>query len=293
MKIWTLLFCLIFPFKSEAFPIQNFIYLLQAEQAQKNKTILIEKLKTSSADWIILDAFFNDQRWTEQDLIKIRSGKKHRKILAYLSIGEAENYRVYWKKFWNKKKPDFILSENPQWPGNFLVKYWHPEWQKIIMQEEQMIIRQGFDGCYLDIVDAFERFEQHHGKIEDFRVNPETQNTYRQDMISWVYQIVKLAKKTRTDFLIIPQNGSQLLSDSQYRHFIDGIGIEDLYSLNNQSQNIQHYEYILSFLENLSPDKVVLIIEYASDPNLQKKIMTQIHKKNWPILFTHRALNQL
>ena len=52
-------------------------------------------------------------------------------IIAYLSIGEAEDYRFYW----NKKKPNWIVKENENWEG----KYWSPEWKSIIKKYQKKI----------------------------------------------------------------------------------------------------------------------------------------------------------
>jgi cysteinyl-tRNA synthetase len=82
-----------------------------------------------------------------------------------MSIGEAENYRYYWQESWYNKKdrPPWLLKENPYWEGNYKVQYWDPEWQAIIIGGEDSylnkIIAAGFDGVYLDIIDAFEYFE--------------------------------------------------------------------------------------------------------------------------------------
>lgn len=80
-----------------------------------------------------------------------------------MSIGEAEDYRWYWQKQWNSKPPAFLCSENPEWKGNYKVKYWYPDWQTIICGEDSYlskIIQADFDGVYLDIIDAFEYFEE-------------------------------------------------------------------------------------------------------------------------------------
>ena len=69
--------------------------------------------------------------------------------------------------------------EGWQLKGNYKVKYWDPQWQEIILQEVQLIIAQGFDGVYLDIIDAFEFFE-YDARSDDWiddRANPETGNT--------------------------------------------------------------------------------------------------------------------
>jgi len=84
-------------------------------------------------------------------------------VLSYMSIGEAEDYRYYWQPTWNTSKPEWLESENPDWPGNFKVKYWYKSWQEIIYGNNgsylKKIIDAGYDGVYLDIIDAFEYFE--------------------------------------------------------------------------------------------------------------------------------------
>ena len=55
------------------------------------------------------------------------------------------------------------MAANPNWAGNFKVQYWNPTWQSIIYGNEtsyvKKIINAGFDGVYLDIIDAFQYFE--------------------------------------------------------------------------------------------------------------------------------------
>jgi len=40
-------------------------------------------------------------------------------IFAYMSIGEAEDYRFYWQEGWTPGKPPWLDTENPDWPGNY------------------------------------------------------------------------------------------------------------------------------------------------------------------------------
>ena len=80
-----------------------------------------------------------------------------------MSIGEAEDYRFYWDTAWESNEPEWLEGENPDWPGNYKVQYWEPDWQAIIFGGPDayldIIIAAGFDGVYLDIIDAFEYFE--------------------------------------------------------------------------------------------------------------------------------------
>lgn len=143
---------------------QNFLYLINP-QNYSTKEEFLNDLKRTNYDLIVIDAFFNDEILSKDDIdsIKIKNNGKKRLIIAYMSIGEAENYRYYWNEKWNSDKPDFLEKENPDWEGNYKVKYWNKDWQNIIYGNDnsylKKIVNSGFDGVYLDIIDAFEYFE--------------------------------------------------------------------------------------------------------------------------------------
>ena len=127
---------------------------------------MIEASQTNY-DLLIIDAYFsNDEMLTHEDVNhlkeKINGGK--RLILSYLSIGEAENYRYYWQKEWDINPPSWLEEENPDWSGNYKVRYWDKEWREIIFGNPDAyldkILKAGFDGVYLDLVDSFEYFEE-------------------------------------------------------------------------------------------------------------------------------------
>src|SRR5262245_46538093 len=109
---------------------------------------------------------FQRERGTdEMARMKQRPDGRARILLSYLSIGEAERYRPYWQQEWRDpaRKPVWLCDENPDWPGNFHVQYWHPDWQRLIFGAPESyvdrIIAQGFDGIYIDRADAFALWE--------------------------------------------------------------------------------------------------------------------------------------
>jgi len=57
-----------------------------------------------------------------------------------------------------------LEEEDPNWKGNFYVRYWEADWKNIIFGNDnsylKKIIDTGFDGTYLDLIDAFEYFEE-------------------------------------------------------------------------------------------------------------------------------------
>lgn len=277
----------------------SFAYVLQADLLAKTKSSAVAQLKTCGRDWIVLDAVFSGgEPWTRADLETIRQGKAERKVIAYVSIGEAEDYRPYWVKEWNDRSaagpPTWLGTENPDWPGNYRVNYWRAEWQKIILNAIDDVMACGFDGVYLDIVDGFETFEQDGQDFIDDRINPETRQTFRRDMVNWVKAIAAQTRAKHPNALVIPQNGSQLLAHGDFLSAISAIGIEDLFTNGNALQSTYHVDEVLGHLKTLDvSQKPILLIEYSQRAKLQalSKKMAQKNRMVW--LITDRHLKTL
>jgi len=125
----------------------------------------VNALAETNYDLLIIDLFDTDDMALSNDQINRLKRKKNggqRMVIAYMSIGEAEDYRYYWQSSWKSDKPTWLHKENPNWKGSFKVNYWEPEWQNLIYGNSdsflQKIIDSGFDRAYLDIIDAFEHF---------------------------------------------------------------------------------------------------------------------------------------
>lgn len=216
-------------------------------------------------------------------------GAGNRTVLAYLSIGEAEDYRFYWHAI----DPGLLGPANPDWPGNYPVRYWEPGWQEIIVSgNEDMgasyldrVIDAGFDGVYLDLFDAFEYWGP--TVIGGTGQRP----TAATDMIGFAESIATHARETRgeSDFLVFVQNGSNVIDPENYpvptlppgitpeqeaeirrdRLFeaIDGIGAEDTFHYGDLDHNnpldVQHYT--AGFLDQFAAaGELVLSVEYLS-----------------------------
>ncbi len=280
-------------------PPSSFAYVLQPEQLADSREAAISKLAGCDRDWIILDVSFGgdeQSRWTATELQTIRQGKAGRKVIAYLSIGEAEDYRSYWKPSWKQTPPDFLLKENPDWAGNYSVKFWTKAWQQIILDEIDKITTQGFDGLYLDKVDIFEDFEYDPERKDwiDHRINPATKHSYRKEMIAWVQAVAKRARMKNRAALVIPQNGSPLLEDRSFRQAISGIGIEDLFTDGEQKQDEEEIKYIIGFLKKLKKEnKPILCIEYPEETKLKIFVRKKAKRLGCRLLITDRELTTL
>jgi len=217
------------------------------------------------ADFNIAIIDCDDSNLTEKEIRRLKNQGKS--IISYLSIGEAENYRSYWTVDWRPGNPVFIDAENPNWPGNFKVKFWDEQWQEIIFSKLDEIVGLGYDGVYLDLVDAYKYFED-KGEDGTGSVN------VKQEMIKFVKAISSRTKDIYPQFLIIPQNAEELVAEKGYLDSIDGLGRENLwFEKNVRIRN----EIMPAVLENLgyakNRGKFIFAISYADDKNLADEFL--------------------
>lgn len=226
---------------------------------------------------------------SELQRLKRRPDGTRRVVLAYLSIGEAEDYRYYWKMRWKLVGPAWLGPENDEWRGNYLVRYWMPEWQKIILDDQAgylaKVIRVGFDGVYLDRVDAYAEWAADHTDA-------------RKHMIEFVIKLSKHAKSMSKEFLIFVQNAEELLMDPTYVTHLDGIAKEDMLfgaadrsKPNSKSLQASHIKYLKIARRNNKP---VLVVEYLpEDPAILKNTVLKIRNLRFIPYTSKRALDEL
>ncbi len=140
--------------------VRNFLYLINPQQYADTQAF-VSALAAVDVDLLIVDAESEEGPLSAGDVgrLKWKSNGARRLVLCYLSIGEAEDYRDYWNPHWAEDPPDWLLYENPAWPGNYTVRYWDPLWKAMVDAQLDRILAAGFDGVYLDCVDVYERFE--------------------------------------------------------------------------------------------------------------------------------------
>jgi cysteinyl-tRNA synthetase len=143
-------------------------------------------------------------------------------ILCYMSIGQAEDYRWYWQADWPKNPPEWLDKADTEWAGDYWVKYWDPDWQRIIYGTPEsyldQIIALGFDGVYLDRVDAYEYYQE------------QGRESAARDMVGFILAFTDYARKIKPGFGVFPQNAEELgIQFPDYLQAMTGIGVEDLY----------------------------------------------------------------
>jgi len=183
----------------------------------------VDRLAALPADVMVIDYAKQEGKvpLSKADVARIKAGPdgRGRTVVAYLSVGEAEEYRFYWKEAWKSAAPDWLGEENCAWPKAHRVRYWLQGWKDINFAGPESylgrIIAAGFDGVYLDRVDIFETYEKERPAA-------------RREMIEYVRELARTAWRAQPGFFIIPQNAESLLDDADYRSAVDGLGKESL-----------------------------------------------------------------
>ncbi len=197
----------------------------------------IDALGQTAYDMCVVEAGYNfkDDPYDTTFLVS-RLRKKpnddRRLLLAYIDIGQAEDYRSYWGDDWVAPTetqhgiPDFMITVDPDgWSGNYPVAFWDPAWQKIWLGKNGIVERlanYGFDGVYLDWIEAYDEPKVIEA-AEVQGIDP------KRAMMDFIASIRAAGKKINPDFIVIAQNASYLLDvdPSYYSTIIDAIATED------------------------------------------------------------------
>lgn len=257
-------------------------YLFAASVLYQLQDINDTEIANSPFD-IIVTAFSKDvtvdKNLTDLNLKLLHD--KNKTVLCYLSIGEAADYMPYFKHEWidengmpNDNAPAWLGNENPEWEGDYKVRFWYGQWyEEYLKPLLEKIINSGFDGVYLDIVDGYEYWADSdnytdYGGVEKLLegdpINDENLSANR--MIDLIVKISTYAKSKNPQFLIVPQNALKIITydyRNLYFEHIDGVGLESLFYNETKPQN---YKYRLSLAKKFKQNgKFVLVTDYVDD----------------------------
>ena len=204
--------------------INNWLYYLGFEPG----TNTIQKMIDSKYDLIVMEPINTDKGNLDfpvsQVVSDLHNAPHPKLVLAYIDIGEAEDWRTYWKSGWGIGNPSWIVADDPDgWEGNFPVAYWHPEWQKIWLDPSsgyiQKFIDAGFDGIYLDWIEAYSD-ENVESAANKAGVNSEAA------MVEFVHRLSTYGKSRKSNFIVVAQNAAELVKNDDYVDSIDALAQE-------------------------------------------------------------------
>ncbi len=284
--------------------VRHWGYRLQgAGKNRKSHKLPIGELKLSAHDLLVID-FSKDGSdagaFTSDQIASLKSRKKANPVIvSYISIGEASDYRDHWQDDWTTytdqdqraageptdKAPAWLGAWNENWPNSRKVRYWDKDWQAVIFNEARTgwldkIVAAGFDGAYLDIVDAYYHWGCEIAQSGGCRDgDPKTEREAAARMIDFISALARHARKTNPEFLVIPQNGAYIIDALEdedharrdaYIKAISAIACEDLFFRGDKPENnaLNPDKDTLGILEAnfLDSGKPVLTVDYINEP---------------------------
>ncbi|HHJ20176.1 MAG TPA: hypothetical protein ENJ84_10215, partial [Gammaproteobacteria bacterium] len=212
----------------------------------------------SQFDWVILES---ENISTTQRVSVQQNGAK---TFAYLSIGEANRHRSWWKQV----KSDWILGENTTW-DSAIMDLTHPGWQQFVLQRAQKLWQAGYRGFFLDTMDSY--------------LIQSTNKADQQKQQAALVQLVHRLKQQLPNALIITNRGFEVIPD--IARDIDAVAAESLYAQwNNNDQNYQpvateDHDWLINQLQNIQSEYSLDIIAIDYLPPSQRQQARTIAKK--------------
>lgn len=214
------------PSEARLADVRHWLYLIDVNLEPET----VDRIAASEHDMVVLDFIPSEQNNTDYPMAEVvtqlQDAAHPKLVLAYIDIGEAEDYRTYWRDDWGIGNPEWIAGADPDgWEGNFPVAFWYDGWRDIWLGEGgylQAILDAGFDGVYLDWVEAYSD-ESVVSIAEQDGVNPED------EIVSWVGDIARFTRGQRPDFIVIGQNAAELAERDEYLEIIDAIAQEQVW----------------------------------------------------------------
>lgn len=191
---------------------------------------VFDAIAASDYDMVVMEPVFTERGNTDFDVSAIvetlHSATDSKLVIAYIDIGQAEDWRTYWQPGWKIGDPGWIVADDPDgWEGNYPVAYWSEEWRSIWLGEGgylQQIIDAGFDGVYLDWVEAY-------SDVNVLSAAGADGVDATGEMIRWVNDIAAFGRNQDDGFIVIAQNAAELAEDDSYLQIIDAIAQEQVW----------------------------------------------------------------
>ena len=303
-------------------PVHSWVYRLQPRDDADCEAYLREVAATPTQLAVVDHACGEEHqpfRRAQIAALRRRPDGGRRLVVAYMSIGEAEDYRWYWRSSYRPERrllglrrggnPRWLGEENPRWDGNYKVRFWEPSWQQILVEGPFLgpggtrvpsyldrILEAGFDGVYLDIVDGYEDF------LDE---NPDA----RRQMVDLVERIRDRGRARfrapeaedapHPGFQVIAQNASELLTDgalgARYLQAITGIAQEETWFLSHdEARDGAESAAIEARLDRArAAGLLVLTVDYAKREQTLREVYARARRKGYVPYVTRVELDRI
>lgn len=264
----------------------------------------------SSDDLVVIDAELaglGSGEATEAALARLqrKSDGSRRLALSYLAVGEAENFRSYWRQDWvtpvsreavgsrlagfttvgalpARARPrskdahgDRPLSSPsataPAWLG-VENSEWSGNYAVRYWHPDWKALVYGRPEAALDRIIAAGFDGVYLDRVDVYNLWRSEQPSAKTEMIDLVVEIASYARRKRPGFLVMLQNADELLANPRVRRVLDGVAKEDLlYGVEGEGREngAADIQSSLRYLRQARSEGLpVLVVEYLGDPSL-------------------------
>ncbi|MBX0312616.1 MAG: endo alpha-1,4 polygalactosaminidase [Sulfurihydrogenibium sp.] len=227
-------------------------------------------------DWLVVDPDnFSFEKLKEKYYIK----NKKAKLFAYVSVGEIEPYRKYYKEI----DKSWIIGENKDWK-TYIADIRKKEYREFLINKVLKNLSQ-YDGFFFDTLDSYQ-----------IALKPSEYKDYENALAEFIIQV----KKTFPDKKIILNRGFEVVP--QVKDYIDAVVAESLfYGLDTKTMKYKKMKeedtrWLLNKLNEIKNLGVkVIVIDYVDPKNkkLQKEVAKKIYENGFIPYVTDKDLKTL
>ncbi len=297
----------------------------------------IAKAAQSNHDLLVIDEDFEGRRRTSRRVDTMRALKAlkrkpdgtRRLVLAYLSIGEAEDYRSYWDRKWvattlaappkSARETDTAVLSTPAQAGPLIKNAstrplteptasappwlgvessdWRGNYHIRYWDDGWQSFILGSENAALDRIIAAGFDGVYLDRADAFLYWLNERPSARQDMTDLIERISERARTLSPGFIIVMQNAEELLGQHRIRKALDAVAKEDLLfgvdgpSKPNSGSDIASSVRLLKKAH--ASGLPVLVVEYLNESKAVAEARSKIDALGFIPYFAPRALDDL
>ncbi|NOZ89346.1 MAG: hypothetical protein GXO15_05415 [Crenarchaeota archaeon] len=196
-------------------------------------------------------------------------------VLGYVNAGYAEEWRSYMERL----RGAGVVHEPAGYEGEYLVELWSREWLEAVLSEARRVIEAGYDGVYLDNIDAYLAVE---GRPWAAGADPQAAMV---ELVCTVSEEVRTLKPGARVYINIG-SAVELLYNDTLLSCIDGVLREELWSTAagdtvEPQDPWETLEALDALWQAASRGKTVIVSDPVAGPEDARRLCSRAWSRGW------------